>query len=203
MVQLVQELLNPIQSCLSNMSNFQLDEVTDPEELALIMSPRGREKWRIDGLIEHKCYVEKFYNNANHLIPPDIRDEVLSIDFCKIPVGEPKESNKVLDKFFRKKGWNRSPGISDFRFDWGKDHVALEQQFRTSRDFVLDILKFQLAHKRKTFLYGIVITYDESIEIKGRNDAYIQKLDKRLKEFEGIINFKVPLWAIGLKPMSR
>jgi len=69
-------------------------------------------------------------------------------------------------------------------------------------DLLHDVLKLQKAHHDSKLSRGIMITYDASVGNfkKGGQNANIVELDKMIEEFQEVIRFTIPLWAIGLKP---
>lgn len=161
-------------------------------------------------------YSQKSYNNALSVIPANIVNEVYdSLAFVFI-TGEPKKINKALNsKFTRNRGWvsnSEETFVEPFRpeskrgrfqVDHFRDGVGLEQEFRTSRDLLFDLLKLQLGHNWKRLSSGIIITFDENIKGKGdylqRNKPYLQELDRLINRFGSAINFTIPLLVIGLK----
>jgi hypothetical protein len=93
----------------------------------------------------------------------------------------------------------KSVAVGSFRLDHFKNGVGLEREFRTIRDLLFDILKLQLGYVLKNLTSGIIIAYDKNVEVKGGNYPYLQELDRKIEEFQKVINFKIPLLVIGLK----
>jgi len=155
------------------------------------------DKWN-----ETETYMEKFYNNAQNKIPSNILDEIHKIDFRNIPKGQPRQTNKELRLILRSSGWTNHSfraNSSKFSLDDFKDDIGLERQFRTYRDLVYDVLKLQLGYNLGELKAGVIINYDENVKVKGGNSPYIQELDRKIEEFQEVINFDIPLLVIGLK----
>lgn len=151
---------------------------------------------------ETETYKEKFYNNAKNKIPSNILDEIHKIDFRNIPKGAPKLTNETLGSILRSLGWadkGKCVAVSSLRLDHFKNHVGLEKELRTDRDLLYDVLKLQLGYVLGNLISGIIITYDKDVRVKGGNKPYLQKLDRKIEQFQKVIKFTIPLLVIGLK----
>jgi len=158
----------------------------------------------MNGLIPHKSYVEKFYNDAEKKIPGNIIKETSDLNFSAIPKGDPTPTNKNLGCILKELGWitkGEDLWVGSYRLDHFKNGIGLEREFRTDRDLLFDVLKLQLGYNTKKLSSGIIITYDNSVKVKGGNRPYIQELDKSITEFRDgkVLGFTIPLWVIGLR----
>jgi len=177
--------------------DFKIKEIERDE-----IPQKGRKVKKVTNIIEKGNYVEKFYNNAEKKIPLGILDEIREIDFNTIPKGEPTPTNEKLSSVLKNLNWTNErkyTAVGSFFLDHFKNGIGLEREFRTIRDLVFDTMKLQLGHVLGKLSAGIIITYDEMVDVKGGNNPSLQELDRKIEEFRNVINFTVPLLVIGLK----
>ena len=158
--------------------------------------------------ITKKGYVQSFYNDAEVVIPTRVRKEIDQICSSGIRVDNRTNSNSDLSALFKRYKWRsevehaRDLGHMDFK----KDNIGVEVQLRQGTNLLYDVLKFELDYQDKLLTGGVIITYDQKVSIVGKSgqDASIQKLSDFVTVFvdSAVINFRVPLWVIGLKRMS-
>jgi len=186
-----------------------IERPSEEELKALLVSEdlppsEPRRNQNISGSIRHQCYVEKFYNAAESLLPSEIAEEIRGIDFCTISVASREQTNSQIRAKLYALGWSTEGRRDDrSRADFRKNDTELEVQLRQKTNVLHDIIKFQKAFNNERLSYAIMILFDTSVPIWGENgqDASIQSLDGLISEFvPNEINLKIPLWAIGLLP---
>jgi len=159
--------------------------------------------WKVKA--ETARYVSKLYNGREHPLPSNIVKDIDSLDYEKLTASSRTEDNKILSSQLTSLGWKKGFRVGtwkDIRVDFVKGKVGLEVQFRQDTNLLYNLLSLQVAYQRKRIGYGVIVTYDaRTVSIVGENsmNASFQELDRTISEFEGAINFTIPLWSVGIR----